>query len=296
MSRASQGSEYSSRESKALCSEAPKAGQEQARKSNGPPQPIQNRRSYGEVGQVVKKCPEPQCAAEGRETGSVSPHLGGGGAMKEEVMGKMRGGGDSPARLDLGWTADQVDPESYSSEATDSNDSRGSVKVQSPTLSQGTPTMDLMQFSQWMAKHQAQLLRDVTQQQQQAQAPMMQDLQQALLTVGQATTGVGAGHPPVKSPWLSLTKMSLNDDVEAFILGPYLAREVQATMKALEKADAANYGKPMAAILDRYKITHEAYHQRFCSLLLLPSGRPCATIAALCDATTQWLNPISEDG
>ncbi|KAL8178655.1 UNVERIFIED_CONTAM: hypothetical protein K2H54_054683 [Gekko kuhli] len=115
--------------------------------------------------------------------------------------------------------------------------------------------MDLTQFRQWIAEQQVQLLRDMTRQQQQAQATMMRDLHQAILTVGQAPASGRGGTPSAKGLWPSLTKMDPEDDVEAslevfelaaeatkwppeqwaFILGPYLTVEAQAAMKALEK-------------------------------------------------------------
>lgn len=75
--------------------------------------------------------------------------------------------------------------------------------------------------------------------------------------------------------WVPLMKLSTKDDIEAnieafdwavevaqwpkeqeaYIRGPYLSGEGQATLKALERAESTNYTKEKGAILDRLMVT-----------------------------------------
>ncbi|KAL8221818.1 UNVERIFIED_CONTAM: hypothetical protein K2H54_074532 [Gekko kuhli] len=108
--------------------------------------------------------------------------------------------------------------------------------------------MDLTQFSQWMAKHQVQLLRDVTQQQQAAQAAMMR-LAEGPSCCQTSTRRWQWGIAADQRTRPLLTKLGQEDEIEAFleafvctaevaqwlvdqwafILGYYLTKEAQAS-------------------------------------------------------------------
>ncbi|KAL8165291.1 UNVERIFIED_CONTAM: hypothetical protein K2H54_038593 [Gekko kuhli] len=70
------------------------------------------------------------------------------------------------------------------------------VGTQDPLVLDPTepPTMGLVQFGQWLAEQQAQDLRDLSQQQQAAQATLVRELQQAMLA---CPTQGGGGVVPV---------------------------------------------------------------------------------------------------
>lgn len=101
----------------------------------------------------------------------------------------------------------------------------------------------------------------------------MRDLQAALAANPPAVGGEGTP----RTPWSALAKMGPEDDVEAYleafertaeaagwpndrwaaIVGSYLTGEAQAAVKALEKADALDYAKVKAAVLDRFEINRD---------------------------------------
>ncbi|KAL8172712.1 UNVERIFIED_CONTAM: hypothetical protein K2H54_012059 [Gekko kuhli] len=81
----------------------------------------------------------------------------------------------------------------------------------------GEATMDLSQFSQWTAEHQVQLLREVIQQQQWAQAAMKRALQQSIVMADQAAAGGGGRPQASRGLWLPLTQLGPEDEIEAFL-------------------------------------------------------------------------------
>lgn len=113
-----------------------------------------------------------------------------------------------------------------------------------------------------------------------------------------------------------LTNMGPSDDVEAFLeaferaaeaagwpkeqwaymVGLYLSGEAMTALKALEKADVADYDKVKQAVLDRYEITPEWYRLRLRSPTPPEGTRPRAVIARLKNAATRWLKPTTEAG
>lgn len=175
-------------------------------------------------------------------------------------------------------------------EVEDSSESGSNSSMQSvvewPVASaEDAPMMDLARFGQWMAEHQAQLVRELTQQQQEAQAALarehqaaqadlVRDLRQAL-----AANPRGGGRVSPRHPWRVLVKMGAEDDVEAYleafeksaevagwlrkqwaaIVGSYLSGEAQAAVKAMEKADATDYDKVKVEALDRFEINWDTY-------------------------------------
>uniref|UniRef100_A0ACB8FEC2 Uncharacterized protein n=1 Tax=Sphaerodactylus townsendi TaxID=933632 RepID=A0ACB8FEC2_9SAUR len=87
--------------------------------------------------------------------------------------------------------------------------------------------MDFAQFGQWMAEHQAKLTRDMAHLQQETQVSLMkevmmrqdaqnaalQDLTKKLGSLGGGAPGVGAG----RLPWVPLTKLTPEDDIDSFV-------------------------------------------------------------------------------
>lgn len=180
------------------------------------------------------------------------------------------------------------------------------------TTPQGS--FDPTQFSQWMVKNQYHLLRELVHQQRGSQASLVRDLQK--IWTGPQGGGGSPQLPMGKPSWAPLTKLTAEDDVEAFLetfertaeadqwprdqwaylVGPYLTGPTQVAVKALTKDDATNYKVVKAAVLDRYEINPETARQKFRSVTWGPSMRPQELVATLRDAALRWLRPTMEDG
>lgn len=174
--------------------------------------------------------------------------------------------------------------------------------------------LDLAQFGQWLVEHQMQLMREVVGQQEHSQAVLLHELTQSWKPAD-APPASGGGALG-RSPWPLLTKLGDSDDREAyleafertaeaakwppeqlsFFLEPYLSGEALAALKALDKAEAADYKQLKKAILDQYEITTESYRQCLRVPTLPEGARRRAVVARLKDATTCWLKLTTEDG
>ena len=75
----------------------------------------------------------------------------------------------------------------------------------------------------------------------------------------------------------------------AFKLAPQLTGRVQQAYAALDPSDAECYDKVKAAILQRYNINGETYHQRLCTLKFKAGKTPTEIATRLTDLAGRWL-------
>ena len=107
---------------------------------------------------------------------------------------------------------------------------------------------------------------------------------------------------------VKLTRLSDSDDIEAylttfermmgaydiakerwpFILAPQLTGKAQQAYAALPPDGAKDYDEVKAAILWRYNINEETYHQRFRSLKVKEGEAPRELVTRLTDLATRW--------
>ena len=108
---------------------------------------------------------------------------------------------------------------------------------------------------------------------------------------------------------LKLTKLTLSDDIEAFmttfersmeaheiervkwpvLLAPQLTGKAQQAYAALSSEDSKNFTKVKEAIFKRYDINEETYRQRFWSAKAKEGESPTEIVTRLTDMAAKWL-------
>ena len=108
---------------------------------------------------------------------------------------------------------------------------------------------------------------------------------------------------------LKLTKLTLSDDIEAFmttfersteaheiervkwlvLLAPQLTGKAQQAYAALSSEDSKNFTKVKEAIFKRYDINEETYRQRFRSAKAKEGESPTEIVTHLTDMAAKWL-------
>ena len=108
---------------------------------------------------------------------------------------------------------------------------------------------------------------------------------------------------------LKLTKLTLSDDIEAFmtmfersmeaheiectkwlvLLAPQLTGKAQQVYAALSSEDSKNFTKVKEAIFKRYDINKETYRQRFWSAKAKEGESPTEIVTHLTDMAAKWL-------
>lgn len=171
----------------------------------------------------------------------------------------------------------------------------------------------LAQFGQWLVEHQSKLVQELYRQSQEAQAALLQKIEGGL-TAGTAGAPAGGALPCL--PQFQLTCLALDDDIEAYFmtfeqtaalahwlpsqwmynLGPYLSGPAQTVWWTMPANEMGVYEKLKEALLDRYGVTEDYFHLKFCSIRYAQGGGwPCAIFAELRETDIQWLKPTTDE-